>query len=614
MIKHRRFFSVLLAALGLARPGLGMGDAPTPAAEAGLSDYHTVAQAITTTVVRNGRTPTGLTGYLGVSFTPESTGRLLVEEVEPGSPGASAGVRPGDVLQKLDGVVVPSVAEARNMIQMRGPGERMPLTLERGGKSISVMALLTATSRPMRNDAQRVSLGVRFGDWEQGEGAVLERCNAGSVALEAGLHEGDILLRLDGEAVPNAETARALLEEKSAGDRLRLEIRRRKEEMKIEVRLPRLPNPGENRARDYWRKDTYRLAVIPIEFPDVKHNPEITQADWTDFLFSTNRYAGKENPTGQMVYGSVHDFYKEASAGALRITGRVFDWVAVSRNRGDYVTGSNAASRSPVLPREVLDKLAAREGGDPLADFDGLLFIYAGDRYSPANRGSLYWPHMGALTYRNRRWNMLVCPEGHGRMADISVYCHEFGHLLGWPDLYSRPENPGAEGLGYWCLMSQQTGGGRPQHPSAWCKEQLGWLQPAIIDPTVRQKLVLAPIEGSATECFKILARRDGSEYFLLENRRHTGFDESLPGEGLLIWRVVGNRPRLEAAHGIDGPGAPRAWPTSVPFPCEANHAFTPYTTPTSRSQLGGGLPVYLTNIRRWPDGRISFQVGTEFN
>jgi hypothetical protein len=46
-----------------------------------------------------------------------------------------------------------------------------------------------------------------------------------------------------------------------------------------------------------------------------------------------------------------------------------------------------------------------------------------------------------------------------------------------------------------------------------------------------------------------------------------------------------------------------------VPYPSPANNAFTPYTTPSSRS-LRGGLPVYLSEIRQLPDGRIAFQIG----
>ena len=32
--------------------------------------------------------------------------------------------------------------------------------------------------------------------------------------------------------------------------------------------------------------------------------------------------------------------------------------------------------------------------------------------------------------------------------------------------------------------------------------------------------------------------RAAGNEYFLLENRQKTGFDVSLPGDGLLIWHI----------------------------------------------------------------------------
>jgi hypothetical protein len=161
--------------------------------------------------------------------------------------------------------------------------------------------------------------------------------------------------------------------------------------------------------------------------------------------------------------------------------------------------------------------------------------------------------------------------------------------------------------------MSNQRGGGQPQHFCAWCKEQLGWLKPTVIDPRVKQKLILRPVNGSTSECFKVLVRPDGSEYFLLENRRKVGFDQSLPEEGLLVWRVVRNRPILEESHGVEGASGPQAFPNLVPFPSSSNNAFTPYTTPSSRGMLGGGLPVYVSNIRKLQDGRIAFHIGYEY-
>ena len=120
-------------------------------------------------------------------------------------------------------------------------------------------------------------------------------------------------------------------------------------------------------------------------------------------------------------------------------------------------------------------------------------------------------------------------------------------------------------------------------------------------------------MEGSDKECLKVLIRPDGSEFLLLENRTKTGFDRDLPGEGLLVWRVVDGRPVLEESHGILGPSGPRSFVASVPYPSKANNAFTPYTTPSSRSLKGAGLPVYITNIQRLPDGRIAFEVGYEY-
>jgi hypothetical protein len=284
----------------------------------------------------------------------------------------------------------------------------------------------------------------------------------------------------------------------------------------------------------------------------------------------------------------------------------------MTKRRAEYGQGTGVSAHMPFLV-EATDLLLKREGADVLKNFDGVLFLFAGDRPAGNNRGGLYWPHKSFYTYKAKRWSYFICPEGGSHMTSTSLFGHEFGHMLGLPDLYARPESPGAVGLGAWCAMSNQAGGGRPQHYSAWCKEQLGWLTPTVIDPTVKQKLILSPVEGSSTECFKVLIRRDGSEYLLLENRRKLLFDQSLPADGLLIWRVVNNRPMLEESHGVDGPSGPAVYLSSVPYPSIANNAFTPYTVPSSRSILGGGLPVYLTNIRKLPDGRITFYVGYEY-
>src|SRR5262249_25767414 len=161
---------------------------------------------------------------------------------------------------------------------------------------------------------------------------------------------------------------------------------------------------------------------------------------------------------------------------------------------------------------------------------------------------------------------------GGDKLASLRSFVREFAYLLGLPDLAARPENVGSEGVGVWCMMGGPIDG-KPQGLCSWSREHLGWVKPAVIDPTVKQKLVLAPISTSPTQCVKVLVKTDGSEYFLLENRAKKGADAGLPAEGLLIWRVVNNRPLLEESHGIEGAAGPRSLPDLIPYPSKANNA-----------------------------------------
>lgn len=482
-------------------------------------------------------------------------------------------------------------------------------------------------------------LGVVIGD--KAGRAVVEAVAPESPAEAAGLKEGDVVTGVGDEKVVGAAWLREALRGKVAGDAVTFTVSRDGVALKVSAKLKPASSPlaaeerafgkggWDDRIPKAWRKPSYNLAIIGIEYPDVKHNPKITDKDWEDSMFSRGTYTTK-SATGQPVYGSMNDYYKELSYDTLKVEGKFVGWVEVKKKRTEYDGGVGAGAEvrsKTALLTEALDKYVADKGKDALDKFDGVFFLFAGTPVPGVSRASLYWPHRASVSFGGRRLPYFIVSElgrgqgmgmgmgggGEPRMMDISVFCHEFGHMLGLPDLYARPEQPGSEGVGQWCAMSNQIGGGRPQHFSAWSKEVLGWVKPTVIDPTVRQKLVLSPIETDPAQCFKVKVRPDGSEYFLLEVRKKTGWDERLPGEGLLIWRVVNNKPILEESHGVDGARGPNVHLSSVPYPSAANDSFTPYTTPSSKSQLGGGAAVHITNIRRLPDGRITFYIGYDY-
>jgi M6 family metalloprotease-like protein len=468
------------------------------------------------------------------------------------------------------------------------------------------------------------------------DGVKVAEVEPGSPAAGAGILTGDIVVAIGGVRVHSEADLADVIMQRRPDETVTLTLRRNRRTLNLQATLgatsrpmsvpaggrrdrtvsdeppPPAMRPDQPAAPRVFTKPVYRLAAIPVQFPDVPLNQNITTDAWTEALFSTGTYAGKMNPTGQPVFGSLNDYYREVSCGALEVQGKVLAPVTMSQPRASYGQGTGSRSKTPFLI-EALEAVSKRDGAASLDEYDGVLFIYAGARVA-TTRGGLYWPHRSSVQYGGKRRPYVIVPEGGLRMTNISVIVHEFGHMLGLPDLYARPENPGSEGAGVWCVMSQQAGNGRPQHMSAWCKERMGWIKPVVLDPNTPQKLILSPIEGSRTECYKVLVRPDGGEYLLLENRRKRGFDESLPAEGLLIWRVVGSRPILEESHGIEGPAGPASLPSSVPYPSGANNAFTPYTLPSSRSQLGGGWPVYITNIQRLSDGRVIFHIGHRFH
>ncbi len=611
---HLGLLCSALALLGLTRPAVLAqkgDDGPD------LTEFRTAEKAITTKISMAAPSAIAkIPAYLGLHVKAGGKGKIVVADVEHGSPAAQAGLKKGDVVEKAGPNPVTDMDALRDLIQAKGPGEELTLHIIRNDQPLELKAKLEGTSRPASMTAQQAVMGVNLDEGPKDSGGVLiTGVTAGLPAEKAGIKKGDIVLKLAGTPTPTVETLKDEIQKNNPGDVVKVDLKRGDKELQVKVTLEASKGSGKGgpgsfdvRNAAYWKKDVYRLAVVPIEYPDTLHNDKVAPKDWEDALFTKGTYTGK-SVTGQPVFGSLNDYYLEQSFGKLRVEGKVFDYVKVSKDRMKY-----AAGNKNVLFDEALNLLLQRDGKSALDKFDGIFFLYAGGR-AKVEKGSIYWPHRATFMYKDKRWPYFICPEGGDKMDSISVIAHEFGHMLGLPDLYDNaPGTINGEGLGVWCPMAVGHGkDGKPMHFSAWCKEKLEWITPAVVDPTVKQKLILSPIENSPKECIKVLVRADGSEYLLLENRTKKGFDANLPSEGLLIWRIINNRPVLQESHGITSPLGPKVFLNMVPFPSKANHSYTPYTTPSSQSPAGGGLPVWITNIHRLKDGRITFYVGYEY-
>lgn len=426
-------------------------------------------------------------------------------------------------------------------------------------------------------------------------------------AARTGLREGDLLTSIDGVEPPDPVGAAWMVRMRVPGERVRVEILRDGIAGSAPLVLGRRPGEGA-----LFQGRVFRLAVLPVELEDRRFEPAVPAASLDRTFFSRDAHRGPL-PSGRSLLGSLRDYFRDQSRGALDVVGRVLPAVTVPATARTFSVQPMGAGPDSLYAR-TLAALHGREGAAALADFDGIAFLYPGPVGSPPRRG--LWPHRGTLRVEGRIVPYFVKNIPAGEPEPIGVICHEFGHLLGLPDQYGVAHRTG---VGDFCLMAigHRGGGGsgadRPFGICAWCRTVLGWLRPAAVDPEVEQELALAPVSTGAGEAFLVPGEGEG-EAFLLENRRREGWDAELPGEGLLVWRAGAplgpsdspDTPWLDLveAHGILAPDASLLRPDGVPFPGNRGGVLAEETHP------GRAGVLRLSRIRSLPGGVVAFRIG----
>jgi S1-C subfamily serine protease len=79
--------------------------------------------------------------YLGVEGAA-ALGGVLIDHVRPASPAAAAGVRPDELLTRLDGDDVRSMEDVSELLDRRKPGDTVELVVESGGQERTLKATL----------------------------------------------------------------------------------------------------------------------------------------------------------------------------------------------------------------------------------------------------------------------------------------------------------------------------------------------------------------------------------------------------------------------------------------------------------------------------------------
>lgn len=172
---------------------------------------------------------------------------------------------------------------------------------------------------------------------------------------------------------------------------------------------------------------------------------------------------------------------------------------------------------------------------------DNICFIIKGNVDSWS---SLLWPHQWNFYDRTVYINGKQAYNFNFQLADAidyfntSVMCHEMNHSLSAPDLYHYNEHVILRPVGYWDLMDINAT--PPQHCGAYMKMKYGHWIDEIPEITQSGTYTLNPISSATpTNVAYKIQSNDPNQYYVLEYRDNSSlFDTSLPGSGLLIYRI----------------------------------------------------------------------------
>lgn len=195
------------------------------------------------------------------------------------------------------------------------------------------------------------------------------------------------------------------------------------------------------------------------------------------------------------------------------------------------------------------------------ADGDGMVdlvyIIYAGYPASMSGNPNDIWPKSGTGvfgTYDGKKvsrfgihaelnFGLELNQKNGFLLSGIGLFCHEFSHTLGLPDLYptvdaSKVDNQNPE---MWDLMDggeyTYNGGYWPTPYSPWEMDAMGWATP--IELSDEKQTVTLKSYGKERVAYKI--KGENNEYLLLQNIQIGGWWTGVAlvyKTGMLVWRI----------------------------------------------------------------------------
>jgi serine protease Do len=179
-------------------------------------------------------------GYLGVgisevtsekvkTFDLKVTDGVRVENFADQSAAKEAGIKVGDVITKIDGHAITSVAQLQEAIAQHKPSDKVMVNVNRAGAekamSVTLKSSANLASAEQPESAVLDQLGIELQDltsqqkkaWGVESGVQVAQINAGKIRQSTDMEDGFVITKIDKSPVGSAKDVQKLLQNKKGG-------------------------------------------------------------------------------------------------------------------------------------------------------------------------------------------------------------------------------------------------------------------------------------------------------------------------------------------------------------------------------------------------------------
>ena len=319
-----------------------------------------------------------------------------------------------------------------------------------------------------------------------------------------------------------------------------------------------------------------KALVILVNFTDESFQSVNNQSGMNDMM-------NGENYTYEGATGSVRKYFSDQSNGLFTPEFDVVGPVTLPYNMAHY--GANDGDGRDLLVGDMIVEACGvanalhnvnftqyDNDGDGYVDF--VYVIYAGLGEADGGEANTIWPHAWRLEdaeYLNNCSYSASQRVFDGKIVDsyacsgemaaikqgevlvdkvrtgIGTLAHEFSHVIGLGDLYDVDYGQNYIDKmtpGEWHIMddgSYNNNGKTPPGYTIYDKYYLGWITPENPGKTTQILTLMANDGYQIADGDSLVSATNTRAVYYIENRQNEGWDEHLPGHGLLLWRIMYN-------------------------------------------------------------------------